>query len=1475
MKTENLKLTVANCSIQMGDSRCGQGPVGRCRAGHVPLRQALAAVVGIGQSRVVVASVPPPRRSHFSICNSPFSFFSSIRPARFPRRASMLLLLFALVLAWPVAPAHAVDKDALRRKQDAQERARDMARQLVTGVLEVQLKQLEENGMQELPLYREIADMKKNIGNLVDKEMERAVELLVHAQHGTETERDQAFRQARQMIRDIVMRLSAERQNLMRRLKSAQLSAQVKRLIELQTKVWQATKTLPDQPPAQQEAVALGAIEDQGDVKQLFLQLVETLADVSQWGGPLGAGAADGLRILKAASVGIELDTASNMLDALRYSDAAKSQQLVLKGLQLLQEKLDDTQGLLGADRQLALSLARELIEKQQKLRDDTRKADLTLPDAERLVDRQATIRKELNKLALAIGSLPAAEPLLEQAKLAAYDATGRLFDARPQEALAEQGKVLGNLAEIAEKLAGASDAGRSDKSSTELAQQVNDLQQAKADLERIRQQQAKVDRAVAEHAAEAAKEEQSVSQALAKVDDNRDLPKAVVSRLASAEQAADVAAKALEKGSAKAADELQRQTLEAADRAIERAAAEIEAALDDATRKATGVKIGELARAAEALERASAAERDIAKAVQSAAEKEGLDAATAQKLSDQQAEIESIANKVAQGVETNARNAAESARAGAQAAARARDQLAQAAAQPGSASKPAAQRARESASSASEKLASAAAQLRQQIDKAAESLIETSTQQLAKVAPVREAVDTALSQAEAPASDHIERLAKAERAVREALVAQQRAAGRPAAADAMNLADKLRDAQAEQARADLAAQQLAEGKAASPLAMITSEQAVGEQSAKLAEAASKRPQAQASRAAGKIDSLTESLQQASRAAVRAAKASLDGNQSAADAARADAAKAIAQAIQQAAAEAADAAGTPAGKPDAAAQKQVSEATSEAAKHAGNEAPAASQSLAAAQKSSGEALQQAQSGSPSETAAAQGKTASSLQEAHAELQSAIKKLAAQRAQQMAKQAAQARRLAELAAAVDPGALAALREAQSRSEKAADDKEDSSPKASDAQSQSQKDVERAAANLNARQQRIERDKAIAEAVRDLAKNQQQAAGQIAQQSAKLLAAGSDDDQNLSSPAGINPGPGSQAPQVPDGDSRNKPPQAAKRRDAAEQLDKALHDFANAQRATGEAAEELANQTQIANPQLKEAMLLTSNLNTDTVPEATGAFGKGSQKLNPNAPGTEKGAGKGKGAGSPKGDAAGEKTGSSSPSESSSGSKSGKNGDGKNKSGAGAGREKKEGLGTGFIPNSPEETARMMAGAEAAAMAAAELGENPPKAGDNQEPGEEKSPGPGEGKAGEKPSGGGSQKKGEGAGNKNGEGGEKSEGEGEGKSQGEGKGKGGGRVNKTGAGGSSKEGQSRINEQLKQGLPEFGSEPPKPTDSRAGSAGARDASGEERALGHESWLTKLPPDLRKAIRAKAQRPPPRSYEDKLQKYFESID
>ena len=46
-------------------------------------------------------------------------------------------------------------------------------------------------------------------------------------------------------------------------------------------------------------------------------------------------------------------------------------------------------------------------------------------------------------------------------------------------------------------------------------------------------------------------------------------------------------------------------------------------------------------------------------------------------------------------------------------------------------------------------------------------------------------------------------------------------------------------------------------------------------------------------------------------------------------------------------------------------------------------------------------------------------------------------------------------------------------------------------------------------------------------------------------------------------------------------------------------------------------------------------------------------------------------------------------------------------------------------------------------------------------------------------------------------------------------------------------------------------------------------------EKRPAGDEAWMAKLPPELRNAIRAEAQRPAPRGYEERLRNYFKNVD
>ncbi|MCR4411880.1 MAG: hypothetical protein NUV77_05570, partial [Thermoguttaceae bacterium] len=216
-----------------------------------------------------------------------------------PRMLGAVLWLVAAA----AAPAQSLQRESILDKQEKQQRVRAMARELVTGIVDLQIRQLEENGMEKGDLYRELRSMRANLDKLIEAEMPRVVELLMKLQAEAGDTRSTTFLAARQKSREVLIQLLIERQNLLRRLRVAEMAAQVRQIIELQRKVLKLTQGLPELAQAKRDEVTLSTAQDQRDVKELYLRLKDLLKEVAGWGGPVGAEATKGMEILTGRKV--------------------------------------------------------------------------------------------------------------------------------------------------------------------------------------------------------------------------------------------------------------------------------------------------------------------------------------------------------------------------------------------------------------------------------------------------------------------------------------------------------------------------------------------------------------------------------------------------------------------------------------------------------------------------------------------------------------------------------------------------------------------------------------------------------------------------------------------------------------------------------------------------------------------------------------------------------------------------------------------------------------------------------------------------------------------------------------------------------------------------------------------------------------------------------------------------------------------
>ena len=1295
--------------------------------------------------------------------------------------------------------AQVLETEALQRKLDDQQRARTMTRDLLGGVLDIQLRQLDENGLSDQEIYRDIKLMRQNLNHLVETEMSKIVDLLAEAQRLPNEKREAAFVEARQQIRSVVRQLAVERQNLLKRLKIAELAEQVRRLIRHQTVVQSATKKLPTESQTRQESLTLKAIEDQRDVKELFLHLVDTMVDMKSWSGIMAMAAADGLRILKAAEVGKHLDGAGRQLQAVKYEGAHDEQELVIKGLGELLKVIERTQGALNSESMASIDRVRALAERQKQLRDETKSLSENQKAPAEMVERQAQLQKDISKLTEGVRDNPKADAYIRQAETAALDAAAGLLDNKSEQAQADQGRVLGNLAALELALKDQAKQQSRDRSANELAAVVKSLEEAKVSLAEAQRKQADAEAKAEQNAQSAAPDVKEVAEISQRTMDKLELPASVESALAETTQAAKEAAKNLETALPQKATAIEEKALDKASDALDRAMATIDVALVDARRQESAVKIGELARAAEVLERAAAEERTIAKDAASLAQADNSSpveiSEKAKSLSARQQDVKAIADKAAEALAQTAPTASKDASEGAKKAMQSGADLQTVAEGQSIDVKSTAMQAAQTATDAAQKLADAAKEIRKEIVVTAKDLAQRTAVQAERLADARATVEKVVDGLSA--QDKVAQLEAAKTQLGEAMQEQAKAQGQPEAASAMNLLDQIANALDAQDAASAAAIAVRAGLG-SELKATAKQEEVAEKSQAGTDAAAKRPQAQVAKTQRKPDTLAQALSEAQQAAAQAAKQILDGNPSAAEASRNAAETALKLAMTLARAEAAAATEAPPSGPldpqaqakaAAAAKSAQVKATKASAEAAADVAPAAIAT---------EAAEQMLANNADRAPAFQAKAAEALREAGRKLDVAIQKAAADRSRELAQLAKDNTVLADRVATVDTAAADAI-DTAANSAKMGSEAQESPRQMAAAANTAELALEHAAADLGAKEQEVRRDQAIAESVANLAQEQQTAAEMIAEQAAHF--------------------------EKMDGESGEGDVPAVAQQTAAQKLNDAQQQFADSQRATGQGAVELSGQREVANQPLREALEMASNLPSNELmsrmltetdlPDGQLVPGDGqltadgqplpadAQPAGDAAPNSADAQREARAAGQPQ------------PDNPVSG--------------------KPNALGTGFVPNSPQLTAEMMAGAKAQLAAQKALGQPLPIAQQQS-------------KGSQPPAGQTSDlQQGQPIPSQNSD---------------------SSKLTK-------KDGSATTNQKIKDGPIE---KQPEGTDAAGKTSNKARENAENvlvRQLKEEAWFAKLPPELRKSIRAGAGQKPPRAYEERLKKYFQSVD
>lgn len=661
--------------------------------------------------------------------------------------ASLLVLLTILVQGdVSVTYGQDVDSGSLRRKQYNQQQAQALTRQLVSQVLDLQAAQLRQNGLTEVPIYSDILQMRGNLDELIRNEMQGVVQKLMLAQHSEGQARIDAITGARAEVRNVLLALMAERQRLYRRMRLARLHAQVRELISVQEQVSTQTRELPGLPMESRDSVALANLSRQSDAEGMYRQLEAVLTDMRSWGGSLATSAIAGQQILKDTGARDELDGALRSIREGRYSGAAVHQDAFVAALYKILEDLQQAQGLVDNSLESTMNEIEKLRNEQLDVQNETKESELTPDKADELSQKQEAIQKKLEDLAKSMVNQPESAKPLEEATQLAAEAVNELFEADQEAAVDKQDEVLAKLDTLKDQLLEQA-VPPNVASADERAKQITALEEAKKNLEEALEKQTAAEQkfeSSPDQTAPIAQAEREAGQQLDNAAQTENLPEAVKPMIAEAKSEANQAVAAAQDATS-ANEQSTAQSLKDATDATRQALENVASTLADARRQQLATTIGELARAAEALDRAAAAQQEITRdATKIANDPQQAEAENMESLAGTQSDIAAVANRVAEGTKTTAPQAAEALK-------QAQDQIAKSSQAAKGMSRPQqsseatgkqAQQLQSESRQAQQQLNQAANALRQAAKEAANQLADTADQQLGQIDSVDQALN-------------------------------------------------------------------------------------------------------------------------------------------------------------------------------------------------------------------------------------------------------------------------------------------------------------------------------------------------------------------------------------------------------------------------------------------------------------------------------------------------------------------------------------------------------------------------------------------------------------------------------------------------------------------------------------------------------------------------------------------------------------